>query len=421
MNLKKTTFLASVFAIIRVLTGLISVKVVASIVGPSGLAYVGQFQSFLTITNSGSNLGVGQGTIKYLAEFKSDKEHCQRILSTSFYLTVISSTCIAILILLFHKEWSLYLFKTEEFSIVMIILGFSVSIYSLGQILIHALNGFQEIKKLMTARILASILGLLITVVLVLLGGVKGALIALILSQIIGFGVVVYFSLGSSWFSISNFLAGLDKESFKRLGKYSLMTFTSVILLNIRQIYLRDYIIIELSPEAAGYWQSMWKISEIYLSVITFSLSVYYLPKLSSIKDNKALRKEILDGYKVLIPIVLVLSLSIFILRDLIILILFTAEFSAIRDLFFYQLIGDVFKIASWILSFLMIAKAMTKTFIITEVIFIALFLFLSLFLVQKEGLIGMTHAFAITYAVYFVTMLYLFRDLMFSNDKKIT
>jgi PST family polysaccharide transporter len=419
MNLKKTTSWASVFALIRMFTGLISVKVVASIVGPSGLAYVGQFQSFLTITNSGSNLGVGQGTIKYLAEFKSDKQHCQRILSTSFCLTVISSTCIAILILLFHKELSLYLFKTEDFSIVMIVLGFSISIYSLGQILIHALNGFQEIKKLMTARILASILGLIITVVLVLIGGVKGALIALILSQIIGFGVVVYFSIGSSWFSRSHFFKGLDKESFKLLGKYSLMTFTSVILLNVRQIYLRDYIIVELSPEAAGYWQSMWKISEIYLSVITFSLSVYYLPKLSSIKDNKALRKEILDGYKVLIPIVLVLSLSIFLLRDLIILILFTAEFNAIRDLFFYQLIGDIFKIAAWILSFLMVAKAMTKTFIITEIIFIALFLFLSLYLVQIEGLIGMTHAFAITYAIYFFTMLYLFRDLMFNQTRE--
>lgn len=416
MDLKSTTFWSAAYTLIRMLSGIISIKVIAYMIGPAGVAYVGQFQNFLTITNNGSNLGIGQGTIKYLAEHREEKEEYQKILSTSFIITIASSCLISILILLFHEQLSIYLFHTPKMSFVLIVLALSITLYSSGQILMHALNGFQEIRKLITARILTSLLGLVSTIILVIVAGVEGALLALIISQIIGFSILISYSKTSAWFSKANFLNGWDLNCAKKLGHFSIMTFVSVILLNIRQIYLRDYIIVQLSPEAAGYWQAIWKISELYLSVITFSLSVYYLPKLSSIKEKKALQAEIFKGYKFLIPIVLVLSISIFILRDIIIYVLFTPDFSAVRDLFFYQLIGDVFKIASWILSFLMVAKAMTKTFIITEIIFIGLFGILSLVGVEWYGLIGMTYAFAITYIIYFLTMLVLFKDILLAH-----
>ena len=64
------------------------------------------------------------------------------------------------------------------------------------------------------------------------------------------------------------------------------------------------------------------------------------------------------------------MAFGIYVLRDIAILILFTEEFMPMSDLFFYQLIGDIFKIASWLLGYLMIAKAMTRIFIITEIVF---------------------------------------------------
>jgi len=70
------------------------------------------------------------------------------------------------------------------------------------------------------------------------------------------------------------------------------------------------------------------------------------------------LKKEIFYGYRIILPIVVFMALGIYFLRDFAILILFSDEFIPMSDLFFYQLIGDVFKIASWLLGYLMIAKA---------------------------------------------------------------
>ncbi|MCP4438412.1 MAG: O-antigen translocase [Aureispira sp.] len=391
----------------------------AYLVGPSGVAYVGQFQSFLSITNNTSNLGIGNGTIKYLSEYKDDPSKYSNILSISLLITICSSSILALLIFIFKTEISLYLFNTTQYDFILLILSLTIVLYSSAQILSHALNAFQEIKKLLLARIAASIIGLISTLFFVFFWGVQGALIALIISQCIGFFILIIAARTSSWFSKANFLKIKNNGSAQKLLKFSLMAFCSIILLNIRQIYLRNYIILELSPEAAGHWQAIWKISELYLTIITSSLAIYYLPKLSSIQDKRELKKEIYKGYRFLLPIVLVLSTLIFISRDLIIVILFTEEFSTIRDLFLYQLIGDVFKIASWILSFLMLAKAMTKTYIITEIIFISLFLILALFFVQNSGLIGMTQAFMLTYILYFLTMLWIFRNLLFYQKNK--
>lgn len=421
MDLKTTTLWSALSTIIRMLAGIISVKFVAYIVGPSGVALIGQLQSFISITNSGANMGMGQGTIKYLSENRKDKIKHQKILSSSFFVTVFCSIIISTVILVFYNTIGNYLFKTNDFDFIIIILALSLSFYAVQQILTQALNGYQEIKKLIAAKIVTSIIGLIFTLLLVYITGVEGALLALVITQIIGFIVLIYFSLKSSWFKKEMFFSGYDKETLKRLFKYSLMTFVSVILLNVRQIYLRDYVIENLSANAAGHWQAIWKISEIYLTVITFSLSIYYLPKLSSVNDKQTLKKEIFKGYKLLLPVVFVLSILMYLFRDLIILILFSKEFNPVRDLFLYQLIGDVLKIASWLLSFMMIAKAMTKEFLITEVVSISLFLILSLCFFNNYGVLGLTYAYAINYAIYLIMMIVLFRKLLFKKHKPIT
>jgi PST family polysaccharide transporter len=54
-----------------------------------------------------------------------------------------------------------------------------------------------------------------------------------------------------------------------------------------------------------------------------------------------------------------------------------------LAPLFLWQLIGDFFKIAAWILSYLMLAKAMVKTFIVTEIVFNSINIILSFYFIE--------------------------------------
>lgn len=79
-------------------------------------------------------------------------------------------------------------------------------------------------------------------------------------------------------------------------------------------------------------------------------------------------------------------------------------------ELFKWQLVGDVIKISAWLLSYIMLAKAMTKEFIITEILFSMLFVIVSLIYINVFGLIGVTYGYATNYIIYFIVMFLIFR-----------
>ena len=87
---------------------------------------------------------------------------------------------------------------------------------------------------------------------------------------------------------------------------------------------------------------------------------------------------------------------------------LFTEEFSFMADLFGWQLIGDVLKIGSWILGFVMIGRGMVRWFILTEIVFGASWVGLVWLLSDVYGILGATMAFACNYAAYWAFMAWL-------------
>jgi len=64
------------------------------------------------------------------------------------------------------------------------------------------------------------------------------------------------------------------------------MAISSLLLTPLVQIGIRKHIIETLTIEQAGYWDALSKISNAYFGIITSSLSIYYLPKLSSLKER---------------------------------------------------------------------------------------------------------------------------------------
>ena len=74
----------AISTLVRMLTGLISVKVVASIIGPCGIALLGQLNNFSTILLGVANGGINSGITKYVAEYKEDESAIKKILSNAY-------------------------------------------------------------------------------------------------------------------------------------------------------------------------------------------------------------------------------------------------------------------------------------------------------------------------------------------------
>ncbi|CAA6820506.1 MAG: O-antigen flippase [uncultured Sulfurovum sp.] len=410
MTLIKTSILTAIATIIRVITSFIINKLISIYIGPSGLALIGQLQNFITITTTFSKGAISQGVIKYTAEYFDDNHKKNKIFSTAVIITLCSSIIVGIFLNFFSNYFSEVILKSNEYNHLFLSFSFLIILFAFNTLILSILNGQKEIKKYVLINIVSSVFSLVFTSFLIIKFGLLGALYALILNQSIIFFITLLFMINSAWFSVKDFMGGWDKSSGIKLGKFALMAVVTALTIPVSHLIVREYIGTNLSWDAAGYWQSIWYISTMYLMVVTTSLGIYYLPKLSEIKDNKLLKIEIFNGYKIIMPIVSALALSIYIFREDIIYIAFTDKFLPMLELFKWQLIGDIIKIASWLLSTLMLAKAMTKIFVITEILFSISFTVLSIIFINYFGLIGITYAYSLNYLLYLILMIVIFR-----------
>lgn len=402
MNLLKTSFYTSISTAISFISGFIVTKVVAVKIGPSGMAYVGQFQNTTAILTMLATGAIAMGVVKYLAEHKEDAAKRQQIINTSFIIVFFSSLIFSLFVMSASGYLSRAAFKTVDFWMVYFSFGILLMVISFNVIFSAILNGLKQIRKFTIVNICNSLIGITITVLFAYLFGMVGVLFSTIITSLIIFFVNIYFfnKLNIKW--KPNF-KGWDKGTVKLLSRYSLMTLVAGFLAPAAQILIRNKIIVDLSIGDAGYWQAVTKVSDAYLGFITTVLVVYYMPRLSEIQSKSELRNEIFKGYKIILPVVGTLAFLIWLFKNIIIHILFTPEFLPMKSLFTFQLIGDFIKIGSWLLTYVIIAKALTKTYMITEFIFTVSYVALSYFLINRFGLIGTTYAFAINYALYWI------------------
>jgi len=416
VKLIKTSFFAAIITFIRIASGFVAGKVVAMFTGPSGVAIIGQFTNFVSVVLTVSNGAINTGVVKYTAEYEEDEDRLKILFSTSLKISVLCSIFGGLLLLSVSEFISQVILRTTIYADAIKVLGLTIIFYSLNTLFISILNGKKQIKQYTIVNTAGSLIGLTFTVILVYFYKLQGALYSVVLSQSVVFFVTVFFVIRSSWFSWQYFLKPIDSAMARKLGGYSLMALVSVFTAPVVQMLLRNIVIDKVGLNEAGYWQGMMRVSDGYLLLITTALSTYYLPKLSSLKTDKDLKNEIFYGYKIILPTVFVGCVLIFISRFLIIKILFTDGFFPMEKLFLYQLLGDFFKIAAWIIAYLMLAKAMTKLFIITEIVFSLSYLLFGYVFVYRLGLIGITLAFFINYLSYFLFMVFRFRGLIFTR-----
>ncbi|MCM8512864.1 O-antigen translocase [Acinetobacter bereziniae] len=403
MNLLKTSILNGIAVLIKTATMFILNKILAVYVGPSGYAAIGQFQNFIQMVTTFAGTAINNGIIKYTAEYSDNENKQQEVWKTAGSIIIIGSLLFSVFILIFKKQLALYLFHSTEYQSIFIWFAFFLVFFTFNTFLLGMLNGKKEIVSLVVANISGSIFSLMITCFLAIQYGLFGALIALCIYQSLAFFVTLTICYKLEWFKFKFLFGKINKKVSYQLAAFALMAFVSVFFGNISQIILRKLIISEFGLSYAGYWEAMTRLSTGYLMLVSTILGVYYLPKLSELQTYSEIKKEVSNGYKYILPLAIIMSVLVYLLKDYVVKIMFTEKFMPMLELMFWQLIGDVIKIGSWIVSFMMLSKAMTKLFIITEAFFLISIIPLTMIFMSIFGYKGISIAFAINGLVYWV------------------
>ncbi|MFW1911292.1 O-antigen translocase [Acinetobacter ursingii] len=407
MNLLKTSVLNGVAVLIKTATMFILNKILAVYVGPAGYAAIGQFQNFIQMVTTFAGSAINTAVIKYTAEYYEDEIKQRTIWKTAGSIVLFFSLLFSLTILVFQKQLSLYIFHTDMYQSVFVWFAVFLTFFTFNALFLAILNGKKEVVKLVVANIFGSLFSLAITSILAIKYSLYGALVAISIYQSLAFFVTLFLCYKSDWFQLNYLFGKIDKEIAQKFAAFALMALVSAICVPLSQMVIRGYLSHEYGATYAGYWEAMIRLSAAYLMLVTTTLGVYYLPRLSELSNLTEIKAEVYLGYKYIFPLAVIGGFAVYILRDWIIALLFTKNFLPMRDLFFWQMIGDSLKIGSWILAYLMLSKAMTKLFITTEIIFALTSITLTYICTQVMGFEGVSFAHMLNYGIYWVVMSY--------------
>lgn len=411
MTLIRTSLLNGIAVAIKMLTLLGINKILAVYVGPAGYAALGQFQNAVQMITTFASGAINTGVTKYTAEYHDDEAKQHRVWRTAGTIALAGSLVTGALIAVFNQPLAAWFLKDSSYGGVFLWFAATLVLFTFNTLLLAILNGKKEITRYVLANIAGSIFALLVTGTMAIRFGLYGALVALAVYQSLTFFVTLLLCYKAPWFKISYLFGRIEKKIAVNLGKYTAMALTSAACVPISHILVRNHLGETFGWDAAGYWEAMWRLSGAYLVLVTTTLSVYYLPKLSELSNSNEIKKEIIQGYRVILPVAALSGFAIYLFRDVIIELLFTSDFSAMRDLFAWQIIGDTLKIGSWILAYVMLGNAMFKPFMVLEIVFAAGFVALTWLFTASMGVAGVVVAHAVNYAIYWIVVTVIIRQ----------
>lgn len=395
--------------LIRMATGVITAKLLAIFVGPSGLAMLGNFRNFLASLESLTTMGFNQGIVKMVAENKWNSGYLRSWFFTVFSFLFVVLLSVSIGLYTFHERLAGFVFGSSfssDFGFLFVVLAISFPLQVFNGVFVAVLNGLGYFNRVIYINILGNLIGFGLTALLLWKWELEGGLIALIIAPALTFiwsFLWVRKRIGVKWGAWSfNYI--------KPLFSFSIMAFCSALLLPVTFFYVRSYLIHNAGLEAAGYWEALQRISGFYLMFATTLGSVYFLPKLSIASDASGLRSLIGDYLGKVLPFFVLGLVVFYVWREWLIKLLLDDSFLPVADLLLGQLVGDFLKAFSLIFGIVFYAKKLVLPFIITEVLFYLVFYFATVYFVDVWGLVGVTIAHAVGYFVYALVLVLYFR-----------
>lgn len=387
MNLASTTFWSALATALRIGAGLVAVKFVALMGGPSGVALLGQFQNFVQIVTGLSGSLFQNGTVKFSSQYRLQPERLSKYTGTMIWVAIMISVAATLALVIFHNQLAKLVMHDENHGLLFLCLGALISLLVVNGIAMGLLNGLGSVRNYLIITGLGNVVFMLSTLAFTYSVGVHGALYAVVASPAL-VAFVSMIALRPHWKVIrSGLLSGIDLDELVNIAKFALMGLAGMLALPLALLGIRNQLVEQLGWIEAGYWQAVWQISVAYLAIFTTGLSVYYLPKLSGMQDVQKIRQELKAYFNLILPLAVLISFLVFIFRDFILQVLYSDQFLVAENILFWQLCADIVRVATWGYGYLLVAKGISLAFISKEMVFAALFYLISSAMLPHHGL----------------------------------
>jgi antigen flippase len=378
----KSTSIVGGSQIASILIGIIRTKIVAILLGPVGIGYIGVLQNIIDLVRQSTGFGINFSGIKDVAESNATNDNIKisraiKILKRWAFWTGILGT---LLTLIFCVPLSNYSFGNSSYAVSIAIISITILIASISGGQLALLQGLRKINHMAKASFYGAILSTVITIPMYWILGIDGIVPGMILTSL--------GALALSWWFTKNIK--LEKinlsytETFKdgrRMARLGFFITITGILATITLYFVRSFLLKKMNIDAVGCFQACWMIATMYLGIILNAMLADFFPRLTEVnKDNEAVNRLINEQLEIAFLVASPMIVSIIVFARIIITILYSHAFELAIPILQWLIAGTFFTIISWPLGVMFLAKSKgIYSFVIESiwnVIFVAILYF---------------------------------------------
>lgn len=398
----KSTSIFGGSQLITIVIGIIRNKVLAILLGVAGVGLISIYQSTLDMIKSISSLGIETTGVREIAAVsEEDKSQLRYIISIVDRWTLIFAILGAAICVIFCYPISLWVFGDSSHTLQFALLSVSMffTILAAGQAIV--LQGLRRISYMVRSAILWNIFGLLISLPLYYFFRLNGIVPVFIVVSIAMFLSAYFYRR-----KIDIQPMAISIEQLKKKGASVLRVGIFIVLASILTTFsfflVRAFLSKYTGLESVGLFQAAWTITNVYLMLILKSMGSDFYPRLCSIIKDNSKTKLLINEQTYIVLIVAVPIIVLLLLCSKIALsLLYSSAFAGATSILNWQILGTFFKVLSWPLGFILLAKGKGLIYFFSEAFFLLLYIGSMYLLFPFYSFDSVGIAYFIAYAIY--------------------
>ena len=404
-NIMKATSLFGGVQVFKIIIAVVRSKVLAILLGPMGMGIEGLLSSTTGLISSITNFGLDISAVRDVAAANesNNSDRIARIIAVFRKLVWFTGLLGAVLTFVSASLLSELSFGNSDYTYAFMWLSATLFINQLASGQNVLLQGLRKLKYLAKANLIGSSLSLVFSLPLYYFYGIDGIIPAMIISSLITFFFAWFYAkkIKVDKVKVSPKEVVSDGKSMLKMGV--MLSLTRVITVGASYI-IRIYISQKGDLDDVGLYQAGFAIIFSYVGLVFNAMATDYYPKLSGVaKDTKKAIKLINQqaeiGLLILAPILTIFLVFI----NEIVIVLYSDQFVGVNEMIHWAALGMYFKLASWVMAFLFLAKGHSKLFFWNELSFNIYMLGFNMLGYTFYGLEGLGVSFFVTYLLYLI------------------
>lgn len=391
---------------VNIVISILRMKLLALLLGPSGIGLLSIYNNLQAMVANAAGLGMGSSGVRQIASVRGEGKELSRVRRVLLVAHAVQGTLAMLGVWLLRVPIAEWLLGDATHATEIGLIGVAILLALLATAQTALLQGMRRIGDLGRITVLGALMATVAGLLAVWVLGQEGLIWFVLVQPLATIIVALRYTSRLPKPTAEGLGASEIWAVWKPMASLGLAFMLGGLATTATLLLVRSRITQELGLDAAGQFAAAWGVTMTYVGFLLGAIAADYFPRLTEVIDDRAAAARLMNdqaqlGLAIGGPVLLLLIG----LAPWVITLLYSSDFMPAVELLQWQTVGNVFKVASWALSFSIVAAARSKTYFLMEMSFNFVFLTLVWMLLPALGLKVTAIAFLAGYVVYFLTV----------------